>query len=53
MFENMGLGKKLISGFIGVALVVLAVGLVGYRSATVMEEDLDIMTQTFPLADFR
>ncbi len=51
MFENMSLGKKLISGFIGVAIVVLAVGLVGYRSATVMEEDLKIMTQTFPLAD--
>lgn len=51
MFANMGLGKKLISGFIGVALVVLAVGIVGYRSATIMGEETEIMTQTFPLAD--
>lgn len=51
MFENMGLGKKLISGFIGVALVVLAVGIVGYRAATVMESETTTIIETMPLAD--
>lgn len=51
MFGNMSLGKKLIAGFIGVAIVVLVVGLVGYRSAALMEEDTQTMTETFPLAD--
>jgi methyl-accepting chemotaxis protein len=51
MFANMGLGKKLISGFLGVALVVLAVGLVGYRAATVMEDETKTIIETMPLAD--
>ncbi|MDT8318613.1 MAG: methyl-accepting chemotaxis protein [bacterium] len=51
MFANMGLGKKLISGFIGVALVVLVVGVVGYRSATIMESETATIIETMPLAD--
>ncbi|MDH3974240.1 MAG: methyl-accepting chemotaxis protein [Deltaproteobacteria bacterium] len=51
MFGNSSLGKKLISGFIGIALVVLAVGMVGYRSATVMEGETKTIIETMPLAD--
>ncbi|MDH3975012.1 MAG: methyl-accepting chemotaxis protein [Deltaproteobacteria bacterium] len=51
MFGNMSLGKKLISGFIGVAIVVLIVGLVGYRAATEMKLGTETIVQTFPLSD--
>ncbi len=51
MFENMGLGQKLISGFIGVAMMVLIVGVVGYRSASNMEVETTNILEASPLTD--
>ncbi len=51
MFANVSLGKKLIAGFIAVALAVLIVGLVGFRAATVMDNETKIILETFPLVD--
>lgn len=51
MFGNASLGKKLISGFIGVALVVLVVGVVGYRSAEKMAEETTNILETSPLVE--
>ena len=51
MFGNASLGKKLISGFIVVAIVVLAVGLVGYKSATNMALETTTILETSPLVD--
>ena len=51
MFANASLGKKLISGFIGVAMVVLVVGLVGYKSAENMASETTTILETSPLVE--
>ena len=51
MFGNSSLGKKLISGFVIVALVVLVVGIIGYRSAENMATETTTILETSPLVE--
>ena len=51
MFNNLRLGTKLIMGFLGVALVVLFVGLLGYRSISSLDSNMVDVVEAAPLVD--
>ena len=51
MFKNLNLGTKLIIGFLAVAIIVLAVGLMGYISTGRINKNLEMTDDLIPQLD--